>query len=172
MLEKNQKSATKVIKMQEHLSYKERLRELELFNLGTRRLKWILSVFQKYLVEDRRQSHHIISDALRQDKDNTHKLKHIQFYQNTRKIFFWCKCGQILDWVVQRSCGISSLGGKQNMTGHDLGQPVVVTPTLCSRLGHHGLQGPLIDSIMLWFIFVGYQILWDTSADVWEELRN
>lgn len=45
ILEKISKKATKLTKAPEHLSYKKRLRELELFSLENRRLGEILSVF-------------------------------------------------------------------------------------------------------------------------------
>ncbi|KAK4827617.1 hypothetical protein QYF61_019542 [Mycteria americana] len=74
MLGRVQQWATKMIKGLEHLSYKERLRELGLFSLEKRRLGRDLIVVYKYLKGETRV--------------NRHKVKHKRFPLNIRKHFF------------------------------------------------------------------------------------
>jgi len=84
LLERVQRRAMKMVRGLEHLSYKERLRELGLFSLKKRRLNAC-----KYLKGGCQEDGVVFSVVpSARARGNEHKLKHRKFQLNIRKIFF------------------------------------------------------------------------------------
>jgi len=75
---------------EEHLSYKERLRELGLFSLERRRLRGNLRNFSKYLQGGCQENGVRLFPVVSSDRirGNGHKLKPGKFQLNPRKNFF------------------------------------------------------------------------------------
>jgi len=90
LLERVQRRATKMIQGLDHLSYKEKLSELDLFSLKKRRLRWDFINAYKYLEggcqEDRARLLSVVPSN--RTRGNGHKLKHTRFQLNMRKNFF------------------------------------------------------------------------------------
>lgn len=119
-----QSGTTKMIKEPDHLSYKERWRELGLFSLEKRRLRGHLVIIYKDLKrgwnEDRARLFTVVSSD--STRDNGHRLENKRFCLNMRKHFFtvhwkteyWQKFPDRL-WV-------SVLGAIQKSPGHGPGE--------------------------------------------------
>ncbi|KAK4823600.1 LOW QUALITY PROTEIN: hypothetical protein QYF61_003800 [Mycteria americana] len=132
LLERVQRRATKMIRGLEHLSYKERLRELGLFSLEKRRLQGHLIAAFQYL-----------KGAYKKDEDKlfsraySGRTRESRFSLDIRKKFFtkkFCKIrGETLEQVAQR-CPIPE--NIQGQVGGDAEQPDLIedVPANCRGL--------------------------------------
>lgn len=116
------------------MTYKERLRELGLFNLQQRRLGEVLIRLYEYLMGGSTGDGARLFSLVPRDwpRGNRHKLKYKKFRLSIRKkkLLWWY---WTLEENPQRDCGVSKLGGAQNPS----------EPSLATYCLEEGTGGPI-----------------------------
>jgi len=134
-----QRRATKMIQGLEHLSYKDRLRELGLFGLEKRKLWGDLTAALQYLKGAyRKDEENLFSQACcDRTRSNGFKLREGRFRLAIRKKFFYHEGGETLAQVAQRGSGGPIPGNIQGQVGWSCEQPGLVAdaPAHCRGLG-------------------------------------
>lgn len=130
-LARGQRRVTTMITGPDHLTYEERLRELQLFSLEKRRLGGLflinISTWRKRvrLREKRTVRLYSVIMPSERNRGKSYKLKHRRFSENIRERCCHCESDQALVQIVQSGCGVSILGDSQKLPGYGPEQPAV-----------------------------------------------
>ena len=136
--------ATQIIRGLEHLSYEDRLRELDLFSLEKRRLRGDLVNAYKYRKGGYQEDGSRLFSMVPSDRTsgNGQKLKHRKFRLNMRKNFFTLRVMEHLELVAQRGCEFSSSVDIQDLAGQSPVRPAVGDPASAGVLDWMIARGP------------------------------
>lgn len=113
----------------EHLTYKEMVRELELFSLDKRKVRVILPV--RIYTDEGTEEDRIRLTGAQHRIGNRHQLKHNEFHlNNCPPPSFSSKVGQTPEQVAQGCCRVCVPEDIQNSTGDSPEQSVPLDPVL------------------------------------------
>ena len=129
-----------MIKGLEHLSYEERLSNLDVFSLEKRRLNGDLINVYKYFKRGSQRDMAYLFSVICGDRTrgNGHKLEHRKLCTNMRKNFFTVRMTEQWNRLPKGGCGFSFSGHIQDLTGCLPVQPAVGGP-LCRGIGLNDL---------------------------------